>query len=118
MTPGTGIARECQWAFVVASIIEKVVVVQYPKRIDTLHSGVLSLLPINPPEIYAFVFEWAMQDIEKRFQEPTISDIEVYWVICRCVVIKCFCHVVVKIFVALDTVCRVVIQSNFQFTMM
>ena len=117
MASGPSISREYQWAFV-SSIIEKVIVIQYPKGIDTLHSRELSLLPINPPEVDALVFEWAVQDIEKSFQETAIGNIKVDWVLRRGVVMKCFCHVFVQIFIVLDTVGGVIVQSYFQFSAM
>jgi hypothetical protein len=49
------------------------VVVQRPERVETAQAGRISLLPVDPPEIDAFVLQRMVQVVEIRFYEPLVS---------------------------------------------
>ena len=46
-----------------SSCVEVVEVVQEPQRVETGDATVRSLLPVDPPEILALLFQLAMQHI-------------------------------------------------------
>jgi hypothetical protein len=50
--------------------------VQHPHGIDTLGSGESALLPINPPEITAFILERMMNLLKVDFEELSVGRVK------------------------------------------
>ena len=76
MTPRTSISRKGESSLSLAAGVEVMVVIQHPQRIDTLDLGMRTLLPINPPEIHAFVFEGMVQLFEIGFEKVLVCTFE------------------------------------------
>lgn len=52
------------------------VVVQHPQRVHTGDLGVRALLPVDPPEIDAFVLERVGEGVEVRGEEGAVGAVE------------------------------------------
>lgn len=50
--------------------------VEHPERVDAGRLGVLTLLPIGPPEVDAFLFERVMQYVEVGVEEALVCGVE------------------------------------------
>ena len=53
------------------------IVVQHPQRIQPGNLGDIALLPVDPPEINAFVFLWMKYTFEICFQEFAACDVKI-----------------------------------------
>ena len=53
------------------------IVVQHPQRIQTGDLRDIALLPVNPPEINAFIFFWMKYTFEICFQEFAACDVKI-----------------------------------------
>jgi hypothetical protein len=56
--------------------VEEMVVVQHPQRVDTGDLGVRALLPVDPPEIDAFVLKRVGEGVEVRGEEGAVGAVE------------------------------------------
>lgn len=79
MTSGTGISRECESPIALAARIDEMVVVEHPERVDAGHFGIRALLPVEPPEIDAFIFERVVQFLEVFRKELLVGAFERDW---------------------------------------
>jgi hypothetical protein len=50
--------------------------VKHPHGVHTFFSRESALLPIDPPEINTFIFEWVMDLLKVGFEECSISRVE------------------------------------------
>ena len=57
------------------------IMVQYPKRVHTFDFGMRTLLPIKPPEIDTFIFEWVMEEFQVFIKEFLVGTFEWDWLI-------------------------------------
>jgi hypothetical protein len=69
-------AVEEQWALAFPLLIREVNVVQPPGRADTFYLGVGLLLPVQPPEVNALMFERMVQQIHVVGCELLVGDVE------------------------------------------
>ena len=56
MAPGACISGECHRTLPVSCVVQIVIVVQHPQRIEPFNLADASGLPVDPPEVYAFFF--------------------------------------------------------------
>lgn len=53
--------------------------VEHPQRVDTRRTGVWTLLPVEPPEIDAFVLEGVVKDFKVGIEELFVGAIKGDW---------------------------------------
>lgn len=56
--------------------IDEVEVIEDPKWVYTWNFGYIALLPIEPPEVDAFIFEWMMDSFEVSLDECLVGAVE------------------------------------------
>ena len=72
------VSRKNEGREVVGRVVQIMIVVERPQRIEPFYFGLCSLLPIYPPKIYAVLFERFMQDVEIGGYKARIGNVEFY----------------------------------------
>ena len=78
MGAGTGVTGKNQAALlsIFPLIILIMIMIQHPKRVQALHAGILSLLPVNPPKVHPVLFHRVMHKTKITFSKLLIQKVE------------------------------------------
>lgn len=76
VTSRTRVPRERESSIASPCLVDEMVVVQDPQRVDTLDFRVRALLPIQPPEVNSLIFERVMQCLEVFLEELLVGTLE------------------------------------------
>lgn len=81
MTSRPSVPRKGKPPIPLPARIKEMIMVQYPKRVHALDFGMRTLLPIKPPEIDTFIFEWVMEEFQVFIKEFLVGTFEWDWLI-------------------------------------
>ena len=87
-------------------VIQIMIMIQHPKRIQPFYLADPSGLPVQPPEVHALVFHGMINMFEAGFQELRICRIKVYRLLFFPVCSHLLCHCSVLFFMSPYSVCR------------
>ena len=106
VTSRPGITRKRHRPLPALCIIQKMIMIQYPKRIKPLYLTVRSLLPVNPPEVHTFLFPWMMQISKIILNKLRVSQITVHRIFIGIIHTHGLRHIHIHFLVRLHTLCR------------
>ena len=88
--------------------------VQHPQRVQSRNLCCISLLPVNPPEIYALFLLRVKYALKIRFQEFSAGNIKINRFFLICINISQFLRYgKIAVLICADSTCRVKIQTYF-----
>ena len=114
MTSQTGITGQNHGTFSIPAVIQRVVMVQRPERIQSGNSGVFPLLPIQPPEVHTCFFIRMVGFIQIGFQKPSIGNPERNPLLAVWIHTHAFAYRFVAVFIIADTLRGMDIQRNVE----
>ena len=88
------------------------IVVQHPERIQSFHLRSDTLLPVNPPEINAFLFSRVMQISKICLHELLIRHIKLDWQLLFTIDPQSLCHRFIHLLIGPHTVRRMNVQRH------
>ena len=97
MAPLFGIAGENERALALVFLIEEMIVVERPERIEPGNVADLALLPIYPPKIHAVFFVRAMNVVEIGFDVILVCQRKTYLLFARRIHTDRLCHLFIHI---------------------
>jgi hypothetical protein len=95
-------------------LVSEVKVVEPERRVDAGHVCVRFLLPVEPPEINALLFERVVQDAEVIVDELAVRDAEGDVLLLLWVLSHCRCHRRVGLFMRLHAGCWMKVESDME----
>ena len=98
--------------FSVSLQVQQMVVVQHPERVQSLYSAVLSLLPVNPPEVHSDFLIGMVQVFKISLQKFNAGHIKVNRVLMFHIDAQFLCHFLISILKGHYSVCRMDIQGD------
>ena len=113
MTSHTGISGKCQRSAAFPAAVQIMIMIQHPKRIKPRNFCHSTLLPVQPPEVYTFLFQRMMKILQINLHKMRIRRIKLYRNLAFRVNSHLLCHTFVWLFICTDTICRMYIQCDF-----